>query len=363
MAYMENKKNLLIINGAQFGHSSGHYFYCKYLSESYTVNYICYDRGLKRMDLKDVNVYYISFSGNKLIRSLRFIKDCIRYSYLKRPDIIIITYFNYCFLLGIFCCSKKTILDIRTGSLNRNRLLRSIENIVILFKSWFFNGIIILSDSLRKKLKINEKKCNIVPLGSEIYFAGDHSYNTLNLLYVGVFDDRNIGKTIDGLHLFLQRNTRNAIEITYTIIGFGSDIEIQKILDNISDYKMSDVVKYEGRKSLEELAPYFEKSNIGIVFVPQTPGYDYQPVTKLFEYTLSGMPVIATNTYENRLIVNKSNGVLINDSSEDFCIGLERIYNNRNSYNSSAIRKSVENNTWENIVNTNLKPYLLDLLR
>jgi hypothetical protein len=75
------------------------------------------------------------------------------------------------------------------------------------------------------------------------------------------------------------------------------------------------------------------------------------------------MPVIAVNTYENRLRVNENNGVLINDSAKDFCNGLTNIYNRRNSFNSSEIRKSVESYTWENIVNTNLKPYLQKLLQ
>jgi glycosyltransferase involved in cell wall biosynthesis len=96
--------------------------------------------------------------------------------------------------------------------------------------------------------------------------------------------------------------------------------------------------------------------------VPITPYYDFQPVTKLYEYMLSGMPVIATNTHENRLVVNDDNGVLINDTPEDFCNGLAKICENRNSYNSLDIRKTVESYTWENIVNTILKPYLLKLL-
>jgi glycosyltransferase involved in cell wall biosynthesis len=200
-------------------------------------------------------------------------------------------------------------------------------------------------------------------LGSEIYFAGNHIFNSLNLLYVGTFDDRNISETIKGLHLFLQNNEVRGIKICYTIIGFGSDSESFRILKSISEYHMSDFVKYLGRKNHNKLIHYFEQSNIGIVFVPQKPGYDCQPVTKLFEYMLAGMPVVATNTYENRLIVNENNGVLINDSAEDFCNGLMKIYNQRNSFSSSEIRKSVELYSWEKIVNTNLKPYLQKLLQ
>ena len=359
---MDNKKKLLIVNGNQFGYSSGHYFYCKYLAENFTISYICYDRGLTRLELEGVDVCYVSFRGSKFQRSLRFLKECIRNSYTIKPDILFVTYFNICFLLALFCKSGKTVLDIRTGSLKENKLLRSINNYIVFFQSLFFNRVIILSESLRKTLNISNKKSIVVPLGSEILFTGNHTFDTLNLLYVGTLDDRNISETIEGLHLFLQNNEGNTIKICYTIIGFGSDSETFRILKSISENNMSDFVKFEGRKYYEELIPSFEQSNIGIVFVPQTPWYDCQPVTKLFEYMLAGMPVIATNTYENRLMVNENNGVLINDSAEGFCSGLTNIYDKRNSFNSSEIRKSVESYTWKNIVNSNLKPYLLKLL-
>jgi glycosyltransferase involved in cell wall biosynthesis len=352
------KPRLLLINGAQFGYSSGHYFYCKYLLENYSISYICYDRGNKRIILEGVDVVYVSYKGSKIFRTLRLLKKCIKFSFNIKPQLLIVTYFDICFILALFCKSKKTILDIRTGSLKGNIIISSIDNLLIQFQSLFFNKVIILSASLCKKLHISVKKSNIIPLGSEIFFSGNHSYDTLKLLYVGSLDDRNIVETIKGIQIFLQKNQDKKTEILYTIVGFGSEQETLKIINSISDTKLFDYVKFVGRKNYEELAYYFEQSNIGIAFVPQTKWYDCQPVTKLFEYMLSGMPVIATNTFENRLIVNTVNGVLINDTAEDFCNGLMRIVNQRNSFNSSDIRKSVESYTWANIINTKLKPFL-----
>jgi glycosyltransferase involved in cell wall biosynthesis len=360
---MNNKKKLLIVNGAQFGHSSGHYFYCKYLSEDFIISYICYDRELNRMTLEGVDVHYVSFRGSKSARIFRFLIECLRESNRIKPHLLLVTYFNLCFILALFCKSKKKVLDIRTGSLNENKILRSISNLFVFFQSLFFNRIIILSDSLRKKLHISSKESNIVPLGSEIFFNGDHSFDSIKLLYVGALDDRNISETLKGLQLFLQKNERNTFALSYCIVGFGSESETLKIKNRISEYNLSKLVKFEGRKTSEELVPFFDISNIGVAYIPQTPWYDCQPTTKLFEYMLAGMPVIATNTYENRLIVNDINGVLINDTPEDFCNGLLRIYDRRDSYDSSTIRKSVEGYTWENIVNTILKPYLLKLLQ
>ena len=358
-----DKPRLLLINGNQFGHSSGHFFYCKYLSTDYNISYICYDRGLSPVILEGVDVHYVSFSGNKLFRTIRFLKKCIIRSYIIKPHILLVTYFDICFLLALFCISGKKVLDIRSGSLNKNKILRIIDNYILLLQSLFFDRVLILSENLRKKLYIPGYKCNVVPLGSEVYFAGIHDFRTLNLLYLGSLNERNIAETIKGLYLFLQCNKSKTIDTHYTIVGFGSEAETLSIRNSISESKLDGIVKYEGRKSQNELAKYFEKSNIGVVFVPQTPWYDCQPVTKLFEYLLSGMPVIATGTFENRLMVNEDNGVLINDSSEDFCNGLISIYNKRNSFNSSEIRKSAESYTWGNIVNTNLKPYLNKLIK
>jgi glycosyltransferase involved in cell wall biosynthesis len=358
-----NKPSLLFINGAQFGYSSGHYFYCKYLTDSFRIYYICFDRGLSTLSLDGTNVIYVSFLGGKFSRSLRFLKECIKLSFIVRPDILFVTYFNVCFLSALFCRSKKRVLDIRTGNLRKNKFLRGIGNSGILLQSLFFDRVIILSDNLRKKLYIPVKKCKIVPLGSEIHFAGDHIFDNLNLLYVGALDDRHIDETIEGLYMFLKYYKEDFIELHYTIIGFGTENEILKITNCISECKLSEIVKFVGRKTNEELIPYFENSNVGIVYVPKTPWYDCQPVTKLFEYMLSGMPVIATGTYENKLIVNEVNGVIINDSAEDFYNGLTDIYNRRNAYNSSKIRRYVESYSWVNIVNTNLKPFLFKLLQ
>jgi glycosyltransferase involved in cell wall biosynthesis len=360
---MKDKKKILIINGAQFGYSTGHYFYCKYLSDDFSISYVCFDRGFKKLGLDGVNVCYVPFNGNKLNRIFRFLKTCIKESYKIKPHLLFVAYFNVCFILALFCKFKKSLLDIRTGSLKKNPLQRNFNNYVLLIQSGFFNKTLILSESLRKMLYIPAKRSDIVPLGAEVFFDGNHNFNTLDLLYVGALNDRDVDKTVKGLQLFLQKKEHQNLNIHYTIIGFGSEAEELKITASISDNNMANIVNFVGRKTYEELKPYFSTSTIGVVFVPQTPWYDFQPVTKLFEYLLSGMPVIATNTYENKLIVNDKNGVLINDTPEEFCNGLTGVFLKMNSYNSSEIRKSVASFTWINIVNEKLKPSLQKLFK
>jgi hypothetical protein len=65
---------------------------------------------------------------------------------------------------------------------------------------------------------------------------------------------------------------------------------------------------------------------------------------------MSGLPVIATSTYENKLIINNSNGVLIEDNSNSFCFGLSQILKLLPSYDNNLIKDNLKEYQWKNIV-------------
>jgi hypothetical protein len=118
-----------------------------------------------------------------------------------------VVYFNFAFILGLFASALDAkILDIRTGSLNKNKIRRKMENFGILLQSLFFNKRIILSHNLRKLLNITSDNTLILPLGSEAFYEGRHDYTELNLLYIGTLDDRRICDTIEGINYYLQEN-------------------------------------------------------------------------------------------------------------------------------------------------------------
>jgi glycosyltransferase involved in cell wall biosynthesis len=110
------------------------------------------------------------------------------------------------------------------------------------------------------------------------------------------------------------------------------------------------------------LGNIFDESNIGLSYIPITKYFDYQPPTKTYEYLLSGIPVIATNTNENKKIINNNNGILINDDIESIRKGFYIMYNNLSIYKSDEIRKSCLKFTWENIINNQLIPKINHIL-
>jgi hypothetical protein len=354
------KTKLVLINGNQFGYSAGHYYYCKYLKDQFDIQYICFDRNRKKLELENVKVHYVSFEGNKFIRIFRFLYQSFKICKQIKPDILFVVQFNLCPVLALFCKASIKVLDIRTGSLSTHSFKRNLDNFTIKLHTFFFRKKIILSESLRQKIKLRKKNLLVLPLGAEVFYSGSHEYSPFKLLYVGTILDRNIHQTIEGIGLFIQENPEFAQSVKYTIVGFGSDNDIFKLHEAIDKYKLHDQIFFEGLKNYDDLPIYFQNCNIGVAYIPITDFYNCQPATKIYEYALSGLYTIATNTDENKLAINIKNGVLCDDNAESFAKALKEVYNMRNSINETEIRNSLRNHQWDILVNNNLKPFLIN---
>jgi hypothetical protein len=352
------KSKLLLINGNQFGYSAGHYYYCKYLKDHFDIQYICFDRNRKKLELEGVKVHYVSFEGNKIKRIYRFLHQCNTICKQIKPDVLFIVQFNLCHILALICKSPLKVLDIRTGSLSPNTLRRNIDNYFIKVHTLFFDKIIILSESLRQKIKLKKKNLVVLPLGAEEFFTGNHEFTNLNLLYVGTILDRNIHQTVEGIGLILQKKPEYISKIKYTIVGFGSELDIFKLNEAIEKNKLHNEVVFEGLKNYDELPSYFQKCNIGIAYIPITDFYNCQPATKIYEYALSGLYTIATNTYENKLAITEKNGILCGDTPESFAEAIEKVFDQLEFIQEEEIRNSLKNHRWSIIVNDILKPFL-----
>ena len=124
---------------------------------------------------------------------------------------------------------------------------------------------------------------------------------------------------------------------------------------------LTSIVKTHGRIPHFKLKPFFDNANVGISYIPITDYYEHQPPTKTYEYILSGIPCLATNTHENIKIINEINGALCNDNPNSFAEGLMIIHKNELLFNSEEIRETLKNHTWKSIVNNILKPTLKGL--
>ena len=355
-----NRLHILILCQNQFGYHIDTYFYCKYLREKHNISYLCWDYRYPKQRLEGILCEYVSRNGNIFIRNLRYLRSAISCLRSKKYDICFIKYFRGCALLHLLFRKQVFVFDIRSGSISEHKAYRLMYDFCMKLESLLFQHVTIISSSLARRLRL-QNKSHILPLGSITISTKIKTFRSLDLLYVGTLRNRRIDKTIKGLAQFLG-TVRNPIKLSYTIIGSGYDDEVTTLRKIVHSEGLSGVVNIIGQVPFEKLKPYFDSHNIGVSFVPMTPYFDIQPVTKTFDYLLSGMPVIATATSENKLVINDSNGILIDDSPDGFCEGLRRMYKKLNRFDSTDIMKAAQKFHWKKIV-ADFEQYLLSVSR
>jgi hypothetical protein len=357
------RKRFLIVNPRQFGYEISPYHYCRYLSRNNDVSYVCWDYGLQKIEEQKVHVSYVSRNGNKIRRLWRFIAAALEEMKRLRYDVIIVVRFDLCSILRLLERSQLMVLDIRTGFIGKDfkKHRRKIHNKFINFESRFYDKVTIISDALREDLQIGKEKSHVLPLGAEAHRLSDKSFDAMHLLYVGTFNHRCIDKTVAGFDLF-YKEVGSHINMTYDIVGYGAPFEEQAIVDAIEKTNCKHLIRFHGHIPHKKLNPFLDRNNIGIAFVPMLDQYQSQPTTKIFEYHLAGMPVLATATRENSRVINISNGVLIGDDMMSFYNGLKTLYHRLPTYNSTIIKLGSAEYEWERIISNNLAPYLYSLI-
>lgn len=351
---MEPKEKIILITHNQFGYQTDFYKYSLYLKEYYEIVYICLNRSDKMVEMPGVVIHYLKSSKFKPFLLIRFIFSLISIIKKEKPKIVLVKYFPLCFTIILASLKPKYVLDIRSASVTKNSIINTLSDCLLKLAHYFFKFSIVLSQSLKDKFKLSKAK--VIPLGADIIDASEKAFDDLRLLYVGTLNNRDIHKTIEGVSLFLSDNP--SVKLKYTIVGNGSKDSVQNLSELIDLFHLQDIVFYKGPLNYSELIFPFKESNIGISFIPMTAYFDKQPPTKTFEYLMSGMPVIATNTFENRRIINDQCGVLVDDNAVSFANGLKKINDKRNDFSSLAIGKLYLDSTWENIVNSKLYPLL-----
>ena len=343
------KKKLLIITPKQFGYHIDYYNYACFLSNKYDITYLCWDYLLEKLTIPNVDINYISRAGSKFKRNVVFIRAIVKTINTTDFDCVFTNYFKGCSLLlpFIFRQRSKINIDIRTGSVKRSRWKRYIENTIIKSEASLFAHQSIISNGLKQMLKISGNAV-IIPLGANKISPVQKNSKQINLIYSVAFYNRNLHQTIEGISKYLKKNPD--ADLNYTIIGNGDDTSEQLIAEAIAKYNLEKIIDLKGYVPSKDLIPFLKHAHIGVSYIPMTGYFQFQPATKTFEYLLAGIPTLATSTYENKLVVNDNNGVLIEDNSDSFADGLNKMICKLPKLDPLSIQKSVEEFEWKKIV-------------
>lgn len=342
---------ILICENGQYGYSN-YFYYVKYLSKVYQVDYFCLDARRERISFDGDQIFiykrHRSVVGclKQIIHSLRFIKQ-------RDPEVVIVRYFRYCLFIGLLC-KRPAILDIRTVDVNPKKHLRMMHNLLIRMTALFYQHRITIKSDIAKELKIM-RNVSIVPLGAD--FRQDRieqNLDRMKLLYVGTLDHRRIHETIEGLSHFCRSHPDT--DVVYTIIGDGKKRYENLLVNQIKLVPTNLTVNYVGYVPTTELDSFYQSHNIGVSYVPIIDAYMPQPVTKTFEYLLAGMIVIGTALPFHNEVITKDNGVITQDNPDSFAEGIYHIYKNLTSYDLKEIQARSLQFSWDNVVNNALIP-------
>jgi glycosyltransferase involved in cell wall biosynthesis len=355
---------LLIVTQDQFGYLTDTLKYCRYLQKEFRITYLGWDYGLPPVDSEGISCVHLSRKAGKLQRYASFIFNALKIvRQHPRNGVVFVEYFPLCALFALLGGRRKNmVVDIRTGYVRSGGITRTLVNGLLTAETACFAHVTVISDSLRQFLGISGRKAHIVPLGADAVAIADKEFKSFRLFYVGSLDYRHIDETVRGLDMFLARHPEAPVE-GYDIVGFGSPEEEKKLRTAINGARHARNINFHGRIPNTQLGPFLENCNVGVAFIPGEKHYQVQPATKVFEYLLAGMVVIATQTYENARVIDDSNGVLSNDTAEGFAEGLEKLMEKGESYKSPLIRAGIGEYAWNRIVAENLLPYLTGLSR
>ena len=247
------------------------------------------------------------------------------------------------------------LLDFRTLSVNPNKALRDKNNAAMRKACFLFDKVTAISEGVAKELGRND--IHILPLGADtISFTKKDYNNGIRILYVGIFTNRNIEETIKGVYAFHAENPDVALH--YRLIGYGTSSEETVIRNLIHSLDADSYIDFIGRVPHHLLGQYFDDSNVGISFVPQTDYFEHQPPTKIFEYCNSGLFCLATGTQASKDIITPACGIIIGDSSKGVTEGIQQFWTLRKRICENDIRSALQANRWQVIVDTKLIPVL-----
>jgi glycosyltransferase involved in cell wall biosynthesis len=339
------KKKLTIICTSQFGYLIDTYYYALHLKNKYDIRYICINSNNPQIEECGIEVISLNLQKKGLFKWLEFVKK-IKPHLKNSDDLIFVKYFRFCSLLRTVVPKKRFIIDVRTGSIDPKWFSRILFNLTLTFESLFADKINVISDSLGKLLKL--KNYNVVGLGSPDFTTDYKTFDTIRLLYVGTLSNRKIPDTLVGLKRHLDQNPDHVIE-SYDIIGDGFITEVADLKSLVITLGLSELVKIHGRIPHNQLAPAFERCNVGVSYVPKTSYYDVQPVTKALEYIAHGMFVIGTSTTEQIKTLNQYNSELCEDHPQSFADALSGVTIQLHKLDSDVIRKNTTTKTWNEI--------------
>ncbi|WP_020162405.1 glycosyltransferase family 4 protein [Cycloclasticus pugetii] len=149
----------------------------------------------------------------------------------------------------------------------------------------------------------------------------------LRMLYVGsVQKDRGRDLMLDAMAIVNQEKYIAHL----TIVGANEE-QLKYCVDKVKELGLEASVTLIGRVPGNLIPSYMEKVDAGLCLWEDLPWYSFNPPTKLFEYLVAGLPVLASNIRTHtQYIEDGKNGLIFEYESTALAQAVQRLWDERN---------------------------------
>jgi len=215
---------------------------------------------------------------------------------------------------------------------------------IFLENKFLENKLLVASDAVDLKVfginleKENAKKILNLPLDKKI------------LIYSGSFETMGEGKGVMNILQVIKSIVLEDQEVIFVAVGASKkDIKFYEKFAN--DLDLKNKVLFKERVNINQLAIYYQASDILLMPFPYTQHYAYyMSPLKMFEYMASQRPIIATDLPSIKEVLNENNSILIKpDNEEELVQAINKLLNNSELAHKLAQQayQDVQEYTWE----------------
>ena len=211
--------------------------------------------------------------------------------------------------------------------------------------------------------KIDPNKIKLIYMGVADNFLLNESLveaeisGNVRLIYVGTVSKlRGRDVMLDAMSIVAKKN----IQAHLTIVGADTE-QLDYCKQRIKVLDIKNNITLHGRVLGSEVPSYLLQADIGICIWESTPWTEFNPPTKLFEYLVAGLPVLASNIRTHtRYVQNWHNGLLFDYEANSLATAIIELVNNRQQIQAlkSQAKLSGQQYLWRKI-----EPVFLDSVR
>lgn len=176
----------------------------------------------------------------------------------------------------------------------------------------------------------------------------NHSSSPIKLLYVGtVAKARGRDIMIEALAIANQRH-----EVAHLTLVGASEEELRYCSDYAKRLGVSNSLRIVGRIPGTEIPNFMRSADVGLCLWEDRPWWRFNPPTKLFEYLVAGLPVLASNIRTHTAYIkDEVNGLIFEYEAQDLARVIKKLSAMQTEIASMKIRaaESGERYLWKRI--------------